>query len=184
MASRSDRGWRAVGYLGPNGAGKSTTIKMLTGILVPSSGEVNIGGHVPWKDRVEYVRGIGVVFGQRTNLWWDLPVIESLDLLKYVYRIPEDRYEHNLREFRELLGLDEFLHTPVRSLSLGQRMRADLAGALLHDPRIIFLDEPTIGLDVVARAHSPVRQIDQSQTRRNGYSRHAIWATWRSCASA
>jgi ABC-2 type transport system ATP-binding protein len=155
-----------VGYLGPNGAGKSTTIKMLTGILVPSSGEVNIGGHVPWKDRVEYVRGIGVVFGQRTNLWWDLPVIESLDLLRHVYRIPEDRYEQNLAEFRELLGLDEFLHTPVRSLSLGQRMRADLAGALLHDPHIIFLDEPTIGLDVVAKER--IRQFVKAINRERG----------------
>jgi ABC-2 type transport system ATP-binding protein len=155
-----------VGYLGPNGAGKSTTIKMLTGILVPSSGEVNIGGRVPWKDRVAYVRGIGVVFGQRTNLWWDLPVIESLDLLKHVYRVPEDRYEQNLSAFREMLGLDEFLHTPVRSLSLGQRMRADLAGALLHDPRIIFLDEPTIGLDVVAKER--IRQFVKSINRERG----------------
>ncbi len=152
-----------VGYLGPNGAGKSTTIKMLTGILVPTSGEVNVDGRVPWKDRVEYVRGIGVVFGQRTNLWWDLPVIESLDLLKHVYRVPEDRYERNLAEFREMLGLDEFLHTPVRSLSLGQRMRADLAGALLHDPQIIFLDEPTIGLDVVAKER--IRQFIKSINR-------------------
>jgi len=155
-----------VGYLGPNGAGKSTTIKMLTGILVPSSGEVNIGGHVPWKDRVAYVRGIGVVFGQRTNLWWDLPVIESLDLLRHVYRIPADRYAQNLAEFRELLGLDEFLHTPVRSLSLGQRMRADLAGALLHEPHIIFLDEPTIGLDVVAKER--IRQFVKAINRERG----------------
>ncbi len=155
-----------VGYLGPNGAGKSTTIKMLTGILVPTSGEVNIGGRVPWKDRVEYVRGIGVVFGQRTNLWWDLPVIESLDLLRHVYRIPEDRYEQNLADFRELLSLDEFLHTPVRSLSLGQRMRADLAGALLHDPQIIFLDEPTIGLDVLAKDR--IRQFIKTINRERG----------------
>ncbi len=155
-----------IGYLGPNGAGKSTTIKMLTGILVPTSGEVNIGGHVPWKDRVAYVRGIGVVFGQRTNLWWDLPVIESLDLLKHVYRVPEDRYEQNLAAFREMLGLDEFLHTPVRSLSLGQRMRADLAGALLHDPHIIFLDEPTIGLDVVAKER--IRQFVKAINRERG----------------
>ena len=155
-----------VGYLGPNGAGKSTTIKMLTGILMPTRGEMNIGGHVPWKDRVEYVRGIGVVFGQRTNLWWDLPVIESLDLLKHVYRVPDDRYEQNLAKFREMLGLDEFLHTPVRSLSLGQRMRADLAGALLHDPQIIFLDEPTIGLDVVAKER--IRQFVKAINRERG----------------
>jgi ABC-2 type transport system ATP-binding protein len=155
-----------VGYLGPNGAGKSTTIKILTGILVPSSGEIHIAGRVPWNERVDHVRGIGVVFGQRTNLWWDLPVIESLDLLKHVYRIPEDRYEHNLTEFREMLGLDEFLHTPVRSLSLGQRMRADLAGALLHDPQIVFLDEPTIGLDVVAKER--IRQFIKLINRERG----------------
>ena len=106
-----------VGYLGPNGAGKSTTIKMLTGILVPTSGDVRIAGRVPWKQRVEHVRGIGVVFGQRTNLWWDLPVIESLDLLRYVYHIPDDRYEQTLAEFREMLGLGEFINTPVRSLA-------------------------------------------------------------------
>jgi ABC-2 type transport system ATP-binding protein len=140
-----------VGYLGPNGAGKSTTIKMLTGILVPTRGEVLVAGRTPWKQRVEHARGIGVVFGQRTSLWWDLPVIESLDLLRYVYRVPDDRYARNLAAFREMLGLDEFLHTPARSLSLGQRMRADLAAALLHDPHILFLDEPTIGLDVVAK---------------------------------
>ncbi len=155
-----------VGYLGPNGAGKSTTIKMLTGILVPSSGEVRVAGRVPWKQRVEHVRGIGVVFGQRTNLWWDLPVIESLDLLRHVYRVPEDRYERNLVEFRELLGLDDFINTPVRSLSLGQRMRADLAGALLHDPRILFLDEPTIGLDVVAKER--IRQFIKTINRERG----------------
>jgi len=155
-----------VGYLGPNGAGKSTTIKMLTGILVPTRGEVTVAGRVPWKQRVDHVRGIGVVFGQRTNLWWDLPVIESLDLLRYVYRVPADRYERNLTEFREMLELDEFLNTPVRSLSLGQRMRADLAAALLHDPHILFLDEPTIGLDVVAKER--IRRFIQSINRERG----------------
>ena len=140
-----------IGYLGPNGAGKSTTIKMLTGILVPSSGTFSVGGLVPWKQRTEHTRRIGVVFGQRTNLWWDLPVIESLDLLKYIYKIPNERFQQNLKTFEKLLGLEEFLNTPVRSLSLGQRMRADLAGALLHDPDLVFLDEPTIGLDVVAK---------------------------------
>ena len=140
-----------VGYLGPNGAGKSTTIKMLTGILVPTRGDVLVAGRVPWRQRIDHARGIGVVFGQRTHLWWDLPVIESLDLLRHVYRVPVDRYARNLRQFREMLDLDEFINTPVRSLSLGQRMRADLAAALLHDPLIVFLDEPTIGLDVVAK---------------------------------
>jgi ABC-2 type transport system ATP-binding protein len=140
-----------VGYLGPNGAGKSTTIKMLTGLLVPSGGEVEVSGYVPWRQRELYVGKIGAVFGQRTTLWWDLPVIESLELLRHIYQVPEMRFRHNLAEFCELLEMDPFLATPVRSLSLGQRMRADLCAAMLHEPEIIFLDEPTIGLDVVAK---------------------------------
>lgn len=140
-----------VGYLGPNGAGKSTTLKMLTGILVPSAGRVEVGGITPHRRRVEHVRRIGVVFGQRTQLWWDLPTIESFELLRHVYKIPAERYRANLARYSELLELGPFLETPVRQLSLGQRMRADLAAALLHDPAILFLDEPTIGLDVVAR---------------------------------
>jgi len=140
-----------VGYLGPNGAGKSTTLKMLTGILVPTSGEINVNGLTPWRDRKTHVARIGAVFGQRNTLWWDLPVIESFDLLRHIYRIPPERYQRNFTYFRELLALDDFLHTPVRSLSLGQLMRANLAAALLHDPDILFLDEPTIGLDVVAK---------------------------------
>jgi len=140
-----------VGYLGPNGAGKSTTIKMLAGLLVPTGGDLRVDGRVPWRERRAHVARIGAVFGQRTTLWWDLPVIESLDLLQYIYRIPPERFRHNLAEFRELLELDPFLDTPVRALSLGQRMRADLCAALLHDPTLLFLDEPTIGLDVVAK---------------------------------
>lgn len=140
-----------VGYLGPNGAGKSTTLKMLTGILTPSSGEIRVGGIVPHRRRVAHVRRIGVVFGQRSQLWWDLPTVESFELLRHIYRIPLERYQANLRRFTDLLELGPFLQTPVRQLSLGQRMRADLAAALLHDPAILFLDEPTIGLDVVAR---------------------------------
>ena len=140
-----------VGYLGPNGAGKSTTIKMLTGLLVPSEGEIVVNGHVPWQEREQYVARIGAVFGQRTTLWWDLPVIESFELLQHVYRIPSTRFRRNLSEFRQLLALDEFLNSPVRSLSLGQRMRADLCAAMLHEPELLFLDEPTIGLDVVAK---------------------------------
>ena len=155
-----------VGYLGPNGAGKSTTLKMLTGILVPTRGEVCVNGRVPWKERAAHARDIGVVFGQRTNLWWDLPVIESFDLLHYIYRVPDQRYYRNLLRFQDLLGLGEFLHTPVRSLSLGQRMRADLAAALLHDPKLVFLDEPTIGLDVVAKER--IRQFIQSINRERG----------------
>lgn len=140
-----------VGYLGPNGAGKSTTIKMLTGLLVPSGGALRVNGYVPWQERERYVAQIGAVFGQRTTLWWDLPVIESLELLQFIYRIPPDRFRQNLQDFRTLLELDEFLNSPVRSLSLGQRMRADLCAAMLHDPVLLFLDEPTIGLDVVAK---------------------------------
>lgn len=140
-----------VGYIGPNGAGKSTTIKMLTGILTPSSGRVRVAGLDPTRQRRTLTRRIGVVFGQRTQLWWDLPLIESLDLLRHIYRVPADRFATNLAAFREVLALDPFLGTPVRQLSLGQRMRGDLAAALLHDPDILYLDEPTIGLDVVAK---------------------------------
>ncbi|GMA14501.1 ATP-binding cassette domain-containing protein [Deinococcus metallilatus] len=140
-----------VGYLGPNGAGKSTTIKMLTGLLVPTAGRVEVGGLVPWRDRRRHVSRLGAVFGQRTTLWWDLPVRDSLDLLRDVYRVPPGRFRENLKAFTDLLDLGPFLGTPARSLSLGQRMRADLAAALLHDPELLFLDEPTVGLDVVAK---------------------------------
>ncbi len=155
-----------VGYIGPNGAGKSTTIKMLTGLLVPTGGELQVNGRVPWKERQTHVRNLGAVFGQRTTLWWDLPVIESLDLLQHIYRIPADRFRRNLSEFRDLLELDPFLDTPVRSLSLGQRMRADLCAALLHDPVLLFLDEPTIGLDVVAKER--IRQFILHINRQRG----------------
>ena len=155
-----------VGYLGPNGAGKSTTLKMLTGLLVPSSGELVVNECVPWKSRRTYVANIGAVFGQRTTLWWDLPVVESLELLRHIYKVPADRFEHNLKQFRDLLELDPFLHTPVRSLSLGQRMRADLCAALLHDPVLVFLDEPTIGLDVVAKER--IRQFIKHVNRERG----------------
>jgi ABC-2 type transport system ATP-binding protein len=140
-----------VAYVGPNGAGKSTTIKMLTGILVPSDGRVVVDGLVPWQQRTKLAGRIGVVFGQRTQLWWDLPLIESLNLLHYIYKVPEARYRANLARLTDLLDLGPFLERPVRQLSLGQRMRGDLAAALLHDPAIIYLDEPTIGLDVVAK---------------------------------
>jgi ABC-2 type transport system ATP-binding protein len=140
-----------VGYIGPNGAGKSTTIKMLTGILVPTSGQVKVNGLIPYKERQQNARQIGVVFGQRSQLWWDLPTIDSFELLKQVYMIPDSRYKKNMTDFSEILGLHEFYQTPVRQLSLGQRMRADIAASLLHDPAILFLDEPTIGLDVVAK---------------------------------
>jgi ABC-2 type transport system ATP-binding protein len=142
-----------VGYIGANGAGKSTTIKMLTGILTPTSGEVRVGGLVPYRDRQRYTRHIGVVFGQRTQLWWDLAVVESFRLLQKIYEVDEAVYREQMDLFENLLGIEEFLHQPVRKLSLGQRMRCDLAAALLHRPQILFLDEPTIGLDVVAKAN-------------------------------
>jgi len=146
-----------VGYIGPNGAGKSTTIKMLTGILVPSSGSCTVNGIVPWADRQANGRQIGVVFGQRTQLYWDLPLIESFQLLRAIYNVPAAMYQRNLKEFTDLLGLDEFIRTPVRQLSLGQRMRGDFAAAMLHEPKVVFLDEPTIGLDVVAKEN--IRQF-------------------------
>lgn len=146
-----------VGYIGPNGAGKSTTIKMLTGILVPSSGEIRANGYVPWKQRTAYVKTIGVVFGQRTQLWWDIAVIESFKLLRRIYDVPQREFDERMNTFNQILGISDYLHTPVRKLSLGERMRCDLAAALLHNPPILFLDEPTIGLDVVAKDH--IRQF-------------------------
>lgn len=141
----------SVGFIGPNGAGKSTTIKMLTGILVPTSGRIKVNSIEPYKERKRNAWNIGVVFGQKSQLWWDLPAIESLKLLKYIYKIEEDKYQKNLEIFNELLDLKQFVDTPVRQMSLGQRMRADIAASLLHDPEIIYFDEPTIGLDLIAK---------------------------------
>ena len=154
-----------VGYIGPNGAGKSTTIKMLTGILVPTSGSIEVAGLVPYERRNENARNIGVVFGQRSQLYWDLPLVESFELLRAIYSIPRDRYRANLQRFIEMLEMEPFLRTPVRQLSLGQRMRGDFAAAMLHDPRIVYLDEPTIGLDVVAKEaiREFVRHINQER---------------------
>ncbi len=154
-----------VGYVGPNGAGKSTTIKMLTGILLPTSGEVEVDGLIPHRDRKRLAYRIGVVFGQKTQLWWDVPVIESLRLLKEIYKIPTSTYEANLELFNDMLDLHEFQDTPVRQLSLGQRMRSDLVAALLHNPDILFLDEPTIGVDVVAkdRFRSFLQQLNEER---------------------
>lgn len=140
-----------VGYIGANGAGKSTTIKMMTGILTPSSGRIIVDGVIPYENREKNAKNIGVVFGQKTQLWWDLPVSETLPLLKDVYGVSDEDYEERMNYFKEILGLDEFFLSPVRTLSLGQRMRADLAAALIHNPKIIYLDEPTIGLDVVVK---------------------------------
>lgn len=140
-----------VGYIGPNGAGKSTTVKILSGILVPDAGEVNVFGKTPWEYRIETVRQIGVVFGQRTQLWWDLQVIESFNLLKEIYSIPSQIYNQTFSTLVDTLDLSKLLHVPVRMLSLGQRMKCDLAASLLHSPKILFLDEPTIGLDPVSK---------------------------------
>ncbi len=142
-----------VGYIGPNGAGKSTTIKMLTGILVPTSGEIRVNGFVPHRQRSQYVKTIGVVFGQRTQLWWDIAVIESFKLLRRIYGVSQRDFDARMELFGHVLGIGDYLYTPVRKLSLGERMRCDLAGALLHNPPLLFLDEPTIGLDVVAKDH-------------------------------
>ena len=140
-----------VGYIGPNGAGKSTTVKILSGILVPTAGRCEVNGVIPWKSRLEHVQNIGVVFGQRTQLWWDLPVVESFEVLRAIYRIPAAVFRKNSARLIEILQLQDLLDIPVRQLSLGQRMRSDLAAALLHGPRLLFLDEPTIGLDAVSK---------------------------------
>lgn len=140
-----------LGVIGPNGAGKSTLIKILTGVLTPTSGEVKVLDLVPYKQRISYTKNIGVVFGQRTQLWWDLPVIDSFELLKHIFKIPDKIYKENIENFSKILGIDKYLSVPVRKLSLGERMRCDLAASLLHNPKIVFLDEPTIGLDVEAK---------------------------------
>lgn len=152
-----------VGYIGPNGAGKSSTIKVLSGILTPDRGQCEINGLCPWKDRARHVRDIGVVFGQRSQLWWDVPVIDSFELLKDIYAVPEAEYSRNLRELTELLNLSEIIKTPTRQLSLGQRMRCEIAASLLHSPKILFLDEPTIGLDAVSKlaVRSFIRELNQ-----------------------
>lgn len=140
-----------VGYIGPNGAGKSTTIKILSGILVPDSGECKINGMVPWEDRVKYVKNIGVVFGQRSQLWWDIPASDTFDLLRDIYEIPEDEYQVTKQDLINRLNLTDIINIPVRQLSLGQRMRCEIAASLLHNPEILFLDEPTIGLDAISK---------------------------------
>lgn len=155
-----------VGYMGPNGAGKSSTIKILSGILTPDSGTCVIDGRIPWKDRIEHVRHIGVVFGQRSQLWWDIPVIDSYELLRDIYSIPRDMYRRNLEELTELLQLSELMRTPTRQLSLGQRMRCEIAASLLHAPRLLFLDEPTIGLDAVSKL--AVREFVKRLNREHG----------------
>lgn len=140
-----------VGYIGLNGAGKSTTIKMLTGLMVPTSGKCVVNGMVPYESRKEYTKDIGVVFGNRTQLWWDLPVSESFTVLKKIYKIPDEKYKKKLNFLKEVLEINDFYLTPVRNLSLGQKMRADLIASLLHSPKVLFLDEPTIGLDILVK---------------------------------
>ena len=155
-----------VGYIGPNGAGKSSTIKIMSGILTPDGGTCRINGRVPWKERTAHVREIGVVFGQRSQLWWDVPVADSFDLIRDIYRIEDDAYRRTLARLTELLDLGELLKTPVRQLSLGQRMRCEIAASLLHSPKILFLDEPTIGLDAVSKI--AVRDFIRAINRENG----------------
>lgn len=155
-----------VGYIGPNGAGKSSTIKVLSGILVPDGGECIVNGRVPWKQRKAHVAEIGVVFGQRSQLWWDVPVVDSFELLKDIYRVDDARYRRNVEELTELLDLGDLLRTPARQLSLGQRMRCEIAASLLHDPKVLFLDEPTIGLDAVSKL--AVRSFIQQRNRTHG----------------
>jgi len=154
-----------VGYIGPNGAGKSSTIKIMSGILVPDSGKCIIDGLVPWKDRKEHVRNIGVVFGQRSQLWWDVPVIDSFELIKDIYKVDYRIYKRNLDELVEMLNLQDIIRTPARQLSLGQRMRCEIAASLLHNPKILFLDEPTIGLDAVSKiaVRNFIKQINRDK---------------------
>ena len=155
-----------VGYIGPNGAGKSTTIKILSGILVPSSGKCEINGVTPWLNRQQHVKNIGVVFGQRTQLWWDLPVVESFELLRDIYQVPTRDYKDRMDELIQTMRIEDLLDTPVRQLSLGQRMRCDLVAALLHRPSILFLDEPTIGLDAVSKL--AIREFIRKLNRDHG----------------
>ena len=154
-----------LGFIGPNGAGKSTVIKMLTGILTPTSGFCRINGKIPQEDRKNYVREIGVVFGQRTQLWWDLALRETYSVLKEIYQVPQEQFKKRMAFLNEVLELDSFITSPVRTLSLGQRMRADIAAALLHSPKVLFLDEPTIGLDVVVKENirSAIRKINEEE---------------------
>lgn len=154
-----------LGFIGANGAGKSTTIKMLTGILTPTEGKIEINGQIPYKNRKKYVKEIGVVFGQRTQLWWDLPLLETFSVLKQIYQVEEEQFQSRMAFLNEVLELDDFIKSPVRTLSLGQRMRADLAASMIHNPKVLFLDEPTIGLDVAVKNNirKAITQINEQE---------------------
>ena len=154
-----------LGFIGPNGAGKSTAIKMLTGILTPTSGEIMINGQIPYKNRKKYVKEIGVVFGQRTQLWWDLPLSETFTVLKEIYQIEDKTFKNRMDFLNQVLDLEPFIKSPVRTLSLGQRMRADIAASMIHNPKVLFLDEPTIGLDVVVKDNirKAITEINQNE---------------------
>lgn len=154
-----------VGYIGPNGAGKSSTVKVMSGILTPDSGTCVIDGLTPWKDRKEHVKNIGVVFGQRSQLWWDVPVIDSFELIRDIYGVRENIYKRNLEELTGLLSIEEILKTPARQLSLGQRMRCEIAASLIHEPKVLFLDEPTIGLDAASKlaVRSFIRKLNSEK---------------------
>lgn len=164
--SFSIRDGEMVGYIGPNGAGKSSTIKIMSGILTPDAGKCIINGRIPWKQRRAHVRDIGVVFGQRSQLWWDVPVVDSFELLREIYRVPDKLYRENLERLTRLLDIGGLVKTPVRQLSLGQRQRCEIAAALLHEPKLLFLDEPTIGLDEVSKR--AVREFIREQNRLRG----------------
>ncbi|MDE7297883.1 MAG: ATP-binding cassette domain-containing protein [Lachnospiraceae bacterium] len=172
-----------VGFIGPNGAGKSTTIKMLAGILFPESGEITVGGFVPYRQRKSYVGSIGVVFGQKSQLQWDLPVIDSFELLRAIYRVPETVYRKNLERYTEMLDMGGFINQPVRQLSLGQRMRADIVAALLHSPKIVFFDEPTIGVDVVGKEtiRSFIRELNEQDNVTMLFTTHDMQDIEKTC---
>lgn len=172
-----------VGFIGPNGAGKSTTIKMLSGILYPDSGEINVGGYIPYKQRKSYVGRIGVVFGQKSQLQWDLPVIDSFELLKAIYSVPDDVYKKNLSRFTEMLDMSGFIDQPVRQLSLGQKMRADIVAALIHSPEIVFFDEPTIGVDVVGKEtiRSFIRELNEQDNVTMIFTTHDMQDIEKTC---
>ncbi len=172
-----------VGFIGPNGAGKSTTIKMLSGILHPTSGAILVGSYVPYQNRKRYVGNIGVVFGQKSQLQWDLPPIDTFELLRYVYRIPTDAYKKNLTRLVELLDMGSFLNQPVRQLSLGQRMRADIVASLIHSPRIVFFDEPTIGVDVVGKEtiRNFIRELNRTEKTTMIFTTHDMQDIEKTC---